>query len=229
MNHRPDRARGRNRTAGPALLICSFSFVVVFGCSSQPAGQTPNDAGGPDGAGSSDAIANDPACPASLPSDSGSCPRDQLLCTYPSGPGFEGSWHQTALCQAGASGRTWLVAPHLDRADCVHTTDPGRDIANADCAARVSRACTPLAVAQTPQELLTRQISDIAVACNGPPNESHFELDFQAGCASRVALVVPGPTDTTAFLDCVTNAVSTVRFDCAQALACARLDPTTLP
>jgi hypothetical protein len=206
------------------LLVPLFLVSMGTGsCDSQrPGSVIPEDAGSLDGQ------VDDGLCPRSVPTAGASCPRDQLVCVYPGGANTDGIWHWTALCANPGSGPAWQISMHNERANCPLPGTDDRDLPVTDCASRASQPCNPM-ITQTPQELLTRQIKDVAQACGGPPNESYFEVDFTDGCPSKLGLLAPGIFASTTFFDCVSAAVAGARFACAQNLACAQLHTSTLP
>ena len=95
------------------------------------------------------------------------------------------------------------------------------------CAGRHAEPC-PVHDLLTPQGLLNEQFATIVDGCGGLPDESSLEVEFDAGCATGFSAQLHGATDASPLLGCVENALGALHFSCADGLACARVERSTL-
>jgi len=166
-------------------------------------------------------------CLASLPEAGASCTVVGVSCTYPGDSNELGDWHQTAVCESSGGGQTWQIATHYDRVACTLEAESTGALDVSDCAERSFVQCS-MFPGQTQLEALTRAISATTDECGGIPNEGHLQVDFQTGCASKITFESPGPFDEGPLFTCMTTRLASQRFSCAEAVDCARLDPSTV-
>ncbi|MEP7049802.1 MAG: hypothetical protein ABJB12_05590 [Pseudomonadota bacterium] len=101
-------------------------------------------------------------------------------------------------------------------------------VAAGSCSDRQAEPCTVHDLV-TPQELLNEQFAAIVDGCGGLPDESRLEAEFEAGCATGLSAHLRGAADDSALLSCVEKALGARHFSCAEGVACARVERSTLP
>ena len=227
-----------------SLLWGALTCATACGGNAKPASpsvQSEAGAGGGAGAGSSAGAAGavsavacpngdlpGPAlaatCPASLPEPGSCCGRVGLSCSYPG----DSTSHVAAVCiDDSVHALFWGQTAVLDQLACSSNAPVTPLAAGEPCTGRQAEPCMVHDLL-TPQGLLNEQFATIVDGCGGLPDESSLEVEFDAGCATELSVQLHGATDASPLLGCVENALGVVRFSCADGLACARVERSTL-
>lgn len=236
------------------LLACSSAVSDKADAGDADAGAGGDAGAGADGAqtvcpnGASPSDADLASCPPELPAPSSCCTAPGLICFY---PGQDNTYRQVGHCLSDSGGPTfWQQTLVIDREVCrpqAYTMALGN--ANAPvCGQRQRVPCTACDCApddslcaarcggssglETPQEELDRDLVSLIQTCGQQPSESTFEVTFASGCATSLAVTMPGPLGSYNLYDslitCIQQQLDQVHFDCADSLDCAVSTNSTL-
>jgi hypothetical protein len=78
----------------------------------------------------------------------------------------------------------------------------------------------------TPQLLLDGELEALVAQCGDLPNESGIEVEYADSCPTKIVPNLSAPRPS--LIDCMANALSSVRSGCAIGLDCASVERSTL-